>query len=260
MTSEFVRLEVAGPVATITIDRPKAMNALNRQTLRELDEAFTAVDKNADLRAVIITGGGEKAFVAGADIAEMSAFTKAQAMEFAEHGHAVFTRVESLRVPVIAAVNGFALGGGCELVLACDFAYASEKARLGLPEVTLSVIPGFGGTQRLTRLVGRQRAKELIFTGNMIDAQRAKEIGLVLDVLLADKLMEHCREVANTIAKRGPLAVTQAKRAIDQGADLELSAGNAIERGSFSVLFGSGDQREGMAAFLDMRAPAFKAI
>ncbi len=257
MGSEFVRVEIDGAVATVFIDRPKALNALNQQVLRELDAALTQLDQTPALRAAIITGGGEKAFVAGADIAEMSAFTLEQAKAFAEHGHAVFTRIESLKIPVIAAVNGFALGGGCELMLACDMAYASEKAKLGLPEVTLSVIPGFGGTQRLTRLVGRQRAKELIFTGNMIDAARAKEFGLVLDVVPADKLMAHCLEVAQTIAKRGPLAVTQAKKAIDAGADLELHRGNALERQGFANLFGSADQREGMAAFLAKRAPAF---
>ncbi len=255
---EFVKLELDGAVAVITIDRPKALNALNKQVLSELSDAVGQVAANQHTRALIITGGGEKAFVAGADIAEMAAFSSAEAMSFGELGHRVFTALEHLPIPVIAAVNGFALGGGAELALACDFIYASEKAKFGLPEVTLAVIPGFGGTQRLTRLVGRARAKELILTGEMIDANKAKEIGLALEVVAPSELMVHCRKVASSIAKRGPLAVTQAKRVIDQGADVELSAGNALERDGFAKLFGTADQREGMAAFLAKRAPEFK--
>jgi enoyl-CoA hydratase len=255
---EFIMLVVEGPVAVITIDRPKALNALNRQVLSELEQAVKQVAADGALRALIVTGGGEKAFVAGADIADMAAMSAAEALAFGELGHRVLDSLEALSIPVIAAVNGFALGGGCELALACDFIYASEKAKFGLPEVTLAVIPGFGGTQRLTRIVGRARAKEMIFTGDMIDAAKAKELGLALDVLPAADLLAHAKKVAATIAKRGPLAVAKAKRAIDGGADVSLRAGNQIEREAFAALFGSADQKEGMAAFLAKRPAEFK--
>jgi enoyl-CoA hydratase len=211
----------------------------------------------SETRVLIITGGGEKAFVAGADIAEMSGMTAGQAREFAALGHRVFQLLEALPQATIAAVNGFALGGGCELAAACDLVYASEKAKLGLPEVTLGIIPGFGGTQRLTRLLGRGRAKEIIFTGEMIDAAKACDVGLVLEVLPADKLMEHCRAVAGKLLKRGPLAIAQAKRVIEHGADADLRIGNELERQAFAVLFGSEDTREGMKAFLEKRPPRF---
>ena len=255
---DFVKLELDGPIAVITIDRPKALNALNRQVLTELSDAIGQVSANKSMRALIVTGGGEKAFVAGADIAEMSALTTAESQAFAELGHRVLDSLEHLSIPVIAAVNGFALGGGTELALACDFIYASEKAKFGQPEVVLGVIPGFGGTQRLTRIVGRARAKEIIFTGDMIDAAKAKEIGLALEVLAPAELIPHCKKVAANIAKRGPLAVAQAKRVIDGGADLPLKDGNSIERDGFAKLFGTADQKEGMAAFLAKRPPEFK--
>ncbi|MDP2271151.1 MAG: enoyl-CoA hydratase-related protein [Archangium sp.] len=255
---DFVKLELDGAIAVITIDRPKALNALNRQVLTELSEAIGQVAENKTTRALILTGGGEKAFVAGADIAEMAGLSQAESTAFAELGHRVLDSLEHLPVPVIAAVNGFALGGGTELALACDFIYASEKAKFGQPEVVLGVIPGFGGTQRLTRIVGRARAKEIIFTGDMLDAQKAKEIGLALEVLPAAELMAHCKKVAANIARRGPLAVAQAKRVIDAGADLPLKEGNSIEREGFAKLFGSADQKEGMAAFIAKRPPEFK--
>ncbi|MBJ6762155.1 enoyl-CoA hydratase/isomerase family protein [Myxococcaceae bacterium JPH2] len=255
MAYENIRLEKDGGIAVLTIDRPKALNALNSKTFHEMDAALKSLGD--DTRALIVTGGGDKAFVAGADIAEMVTITAAQAREFSALGHHVFQTLESLPIVTIAAVNGFALGGGCELAMACDLIYASEKAKLGLPEVTLGVIPGFGGTQRLTRLVGRSRAKELLFTADRIDAARAKEIGLVLDVLPADKLMEHCRAVAGKILKNGPLAVSQAKRVVEFGADQDLRAANELERQGFAVLFGSEDQREGMKAFLEKRPAQF---
>ena len=257
---EFVRLETEGAVAVLTIDRPKALNALNQQVLKELEEAISKVAHDSSLRALIVTGGGEKAFVAGADIGEMQNYTTAQALMFAQLGHRVLGALEALHVPTIAAVNGFALGGGCELALSCDLIYASEKAKLGLPEVTLAVIPGFGGTQRLTRLVGKARAKELIFTGDMIDAAKAKEIGLVLDVLPPAELLAHCKKIAGTIAKRGPVAVSQAKRAIEHGADLPLKDACELERQAFALLFGTADQREGMKAFVEKRAADFKGV
>ncbi|MEW6430459.1 MAG: enoyl-CoA hydratase-related protein [Myxococcota bacterium] len=255
---EFVRLEVEGAVAVLTIDRPKALNALNQRVLKELDEAIATVAHDTSLRALIVTGGGEKAFVAGADIGEMAQYTTAQALMFAQLGHRVLGALEALHIPTIAAVNGYALGGGCELALSCDLIYASEKAKLGLPEVTLAVIPGFGGTQRLTRLVGKARAKELIFTGDMIDAAKAKEIGLVLEVLPPAELLAHCKKVAATIARRGPVAVAQAKRVIEHGADLPLKDACELERQAFALLFGTTDQREGMKAFVEKRPADFK--
>lgn len=257
MTLELVKVAVEGPVAIVTIDRPKALNALNQQVLSELDTALGQVAANADVRALILTGAGEKAFVAGADIAEMSQFSIDQARAFAERGHQVLARLEQLPFPTIAAINGFALGGGLELALACDLLYASEKAKLGLPEVSLAVIPGFGGTQRLTRLVGRGRAQELIFTGDPIDAARAKEIGLVLEVLAPDALLPRCREIALKIASRGPKAVAQAKRAIRDGADRPLPEANALEREAFAATFLTQDQKEGMKAFLEKRKANF---
>lgn len=258
MGSEFVKLQFDGPVAVITIDRPKALNALNLQVFAELDAAITEVAGRAEARALIVTGGGEKAFVAGADIAEMRDYGTSQALAFSGRGQQVFARLEALAIPTIAAVNGFALGGGLELALACDLLYASEKAKLGVPEVSLAVIPGFGATQRLTRALGRQRARELIFTGDPIDAHKAKEIGLVLEVLAPEALLPRCHEVAKKIASRGPIAIAQAKRVIEGGADLPLRDANELERQAFAVLFGTEDQKEGMKAFLEKRPAAFK--
>ncbi|MCA2977720.1 MAG: enoyl-CoA hydratase/isomerase family protein [Myxococcaceae bacterium] len=260
MTLEFVTLAFDGPVALVTIDRPKALNALNAQVLQELDQALGLAAAHADTRALILTGEGGKAFVAGADIAEMAQYTPAQALAFSAKGHQVMARLEALPFPTIAAVNGFALGGGLELALACDLLYASEKAKLGLPEVSLAVIPGFGGTQRLMRAVGKLRARELIFTGEAIDAAKAKEIGLALEVLPHDALLPRCKEIAHTIATRGPLALSQAKRVIEAGADLPLKDANELERQAFALLFGTDDQKEGMRAFLEKRKAAFKNL
>jgi len=257
MSEVNVRLELDGPFATVTVDRPKSLNALDTRTLQELEKAMAELSRREQLRGVIVTGAGEKAFVAGADIAAMNGMNADQARHFGALGQRVMDVIAALPVPVIAAVNGFALGGGCELALACDFIYASENARFGLPEVSLGILPGFGGTQRLSRLVGRARAKELIFTGDMIDAARAKEIGLVLDVVPLASLLGHARAALERIAKKGPLAVRRAKEAIDRGADLELADGLIIERQVFSDLFDSADRREGMKAFLEKRPPVF---
>jgi enoyl-CoA hydratase len=258
MAYENLRLEVDGAVATLTIDRPKALNALTSGALRELEVALREVGQNGALRCLIVTGGGEKAFVAGADITEMAGYSTCEAREFAGLGHRVLAMLEALSIPTIAAVNGFALGGGCELALACDLIYASEKAKFGLPEVGLGLIPGFGGTQRLTRLLGRARAMELIFTADKLDAAKAKEVGLALEVLPADKLLAHCRAVAEKIAKNGPVAVTQAKRSVHYGADADLRTASELERQSFAMLFGTEDQAEGCKAFVEKRAPVFK--
>jgi enoyl-CoA hydratase len=258
MAYQNVRVEIEGGLGILTVDRPQARNALNTATLQELENALRAVATNSQLRVLIVTGAGEKAFVAGADITEMAELTPRQAGEFSGLGQRVFQQLASLPIPTIAAVNGFALGGGCELALACDLIYASKNARFGQPEVGLGVIPGFGGTQRLGRLIGPMRAKEMIFTGEAIDADLAKEIGLVLEVLPPDKLLAHCRSVAGRISSKGPLAVAQAKRVIGDGADRDLRAGTELERHAFSMLFGTEDQSEGMRAFLAKRAATFK--
>lgn len=252
-----VRVEVEGPFATVTVDCPKSLNALDTRTLEELEKAAGELARRTDLRGVIVTGAGEKAFVAGADIAEMQGMDADRARHFGALGQRVMDVIAALPMPVVAAVNGFALGGGCELALACDLIYASENAKFGLPEVSLGILPGFGGTQRLTRLVGRARAKELICTGDMIDAAKAKEIGLVLDVVPLARLVSHARAALERVAKKGPLAVRRAKEAIDRGADLELADGLRIEREVFSELFDSADRREGMKAFLEKRPPVF---
>jgi enoyl-CoA hydratase len=251
-----VRVEVEGPFATVTVDRPKS-GKLTLDDIRELEKAAADLAEREGLRGVILTGAGEKAFVAGADIAEMNGMDADRARHFGALGQRVMDVIATLPVPVVAAVNGFALGGGCELALACDFIYASENARFGLPEVSLGVLPGFGGTQRLTRLLGRARAKELIFTGDVIDAAKAREIGLVMDVVPLPNLLAHARAALERIAKKGPLAVRRAKEAIDRGADLELADGLTIERQLFSDLFDSADRREGMKAFLEKRPPVF---
>jgi enoyl-CoA hydratase len=257
MAEVNVRVELDGPFATVTVDRPKSLNALDTRTLEELEKAFADLAGHPELRGVIVTGAGEKAFVAGADIAEMNGLDETRARHFGARGQRVMDVIAAHPVPVVAAVNGFALGGGCELALACDFIYASENAKFGLPEVSLGILPGFGGTQRLTRLVGRARAKELIFTGDMIDAARAKEIGLVMDVVPLPKLLGHARAALERVAKKGPLAIRRAKEAIDRGADLDLADGLRIEREVFADLFDSADRREGMKAFLEKRPPTF---
>jgi enoyl-CoA hydratase len=243
-----------GAIATITINRPKVLNALDDTTLGELTDAFGAVTA----RCVILTGAGEKAFVAGADIAAMAELGPREARAFAERGHRLAALIEGLPAPVIAAVNGFALGGGLELALACDFALASANAKLGLPEVSLGVIPGFGGTQRLARRVGLGRARELVYTGGTIDAVEALRIGLVNAVTPPADLMPAARAVAEKIVGRAPLAVAEAKRAMRDGADAPLAQALGLERELFAGLFATADQREGMRAFLEKRPPRFE--
>jgi enoyl-CoA hydratase len=257
MTFETIRVERDGFVATVTIDRPAQLNALNSQVLSELLRAFQALRDDRAVRVVILTGAGEKAFIAGADIKEMADKTPLAGRAFADLGLAVLDAIESLPQPVLAAVGGFALGGGTEVALACDLVYASSKARFGQPEVNLGIIPGFGGTQRLARLVGRNLAKEIIFTGDLVDAQRAREIGLVSAVFEPAELLAKVRAVAEKIAAKGPLAIAAAKRAINAGVDLPLAGGLEIEKGAFAGLFGSHDQREGMRAFVEKRKAEF---
>lgn len=246
-------------VTWVEIDRPKALNAFNSQTLSELERALDEAAADPDLRVLVLTGGGEKAFVAGADIAEMSAMGPTRARVFSALGHRVFDKLERLPVPTIAMVNGFALGGGMELALACDLVYASEKAKFGQPEVNLGVIPGFGGTQRLPRKIGPMRALELCFTGDIIGADKAKEIGLVLEVFPLEELREKVDAVAKKILSKGPLAVAALKRVIIEASACDPRTANALEQETFGVLFGSEDQKEGMNAFLEKRQAKFGA-
>jgi enoyl-CoA hydratase len=251
-------VEAGEGVALIKINRPQVLNALNEETLRELQQALKEVEGRKDVRAVILTGEGDKAFVAGADIAAMKAMNPTEALAFSRLGHNTLGMIENLRQPVIAAVNGFALGGGLEIALACDFIYASEKAKLGVPEVTLGIFPGFGGTQRLPRLVGKGRAKELIFTGGMIGAVEAHTLGIVNKVFPADKLMEEVTKTARAIAQNGPVAVSMAKGSVNAGYDEGGTEGEAIEITAWANVFATHDQKEGMGAFLEKRKPQFK--
>lgn len=258
MSEELVLLEKTPPLATITINRPKALNALNSKVLSSLEQTLDRVNEDKEIHVVIITGAGEKAFVAGADIAEMSEMSPLEGTNFSRYGQLVFKKVQDLKKPVIAAVNGYALGGGSELALACDFAYASENAKFGVPEVTLGIFPGFGGTQRLPRLLGKGRAKELILTGKMISAGEAYEIGMINKVVPPDQLMDVVKEVAMQIAKNGPIAVSIAKGLVDVGYDIPLDDGCILESRSFGMCCATEDKKEGMKAFLEKRKPVFK--
>ena len=255
MTS--ILCEREGPLAVLTLNRPDKLNALTAELLGELDAAVTALSNDGTVSCAILTGAGEKAFAAGADIAAMLEMTTEQARAFSELGHRACSRIEKAPFPVIAAVNGFALGGGCELALACDFLYASDKAKLGQPEVNLGIIPGFGGTQRLARRVGIARARELCYTGDTVAAEEALRIGLVNAVVPHAELMTKVREVATKIASKGRLAIAQCKRVLYRGADVPLDVANALETQSFAMLFGTKDRAEGMKAFLEKRKATF---
>jgi enoyl-CoA hydratase len=245
-------------VATLTINRPAALNALNSTVLVELDQAVTALSADPSIRAVVLTGAGAKSFVAGADIVEMSGYGPQAARRFASLGHRVLGALEALPIPVIAAVNGFCLGGGCELALACDLIYASDTARFGQPEVNLGLMPGFGGTQRLARRVGAARAAELIYTARQVKADEALRIGLVLDVVPLADLLARVHEMAAGIAAKGPAAVRASKLAIARGLDAPLAVGNALEIETFANLFDTADAREGMQAFVEKRPAHFR--
>jgi enoyl-CoA hydratase len=258
MAFQNLTMEISDGKATITINRPKALNALNRETLREIKAAFTELENGGVVRVCIFTGAGEKAFVAGADIPELKELDLVSGKEFVELGHQTFAQIENSKIVSIAAINGFALGGGCEFAMAADIRIASEAAKLGQPEVNLGVIPGFGGTQRLTRLVGRGRAKELIFTARIITAEEALRIGLVEKVVPADKLMEEANKLADLILSKGPLAVQYAKEVINRGADLDLGNANGYEMTAFAALCESDDKNEGLTAFLEKRTAGFR--
>jgi enoyl-CoA hydratase len=244
-------------IATVAVNRPDRLNALDRRLLDELTAFFEEAAEKDGLRAVVLTGAGERAFAAGADIEELAALDAPGAKALSQKGQRLCDLIEAHPLPVLAAVNGFALGGGCELALACDLRFAAETARFGLPEVTLGIIPGYGGTQRLARIVGRGRALEMILTGAMIDAQEALRIGLANRVFPRETLLAETEAVARKIAANAPMAVRFAKEAVRRGLDGALAEGQAVEAGLFGVVAGTADMREGLRAFLEKRKPRF---
>ena len=248
----FVNYEVQGQVGIVTINREKALNALNSAVLDDLKAVIDGVDLDA-VRCLIITGAGQKSFVAGADIGEMSTLTKAEGEAFGKKGNDLFRQIETLPIPVIAAVNGFALGGGCELSMSCDIRLCSENARFGQPETGLGITPGFGGTQRLMRIIPVGMAKEMIYAGTQIKAPRALELGLVNAVYPVEELMPAALKLANKIAANAPIAVRASKKAMNEGLQVDIDKAIAIEEAYFGSCFESADQREGMAAFLEKR-------
>lgn len=248
-----VLLEKKGNIAVATINRPKALNALNSQVLEDLNELVELVKADEEIRALVLTGCGEKAFVAGADIGEMSTLTKAEGEAFGKKGNDVFRKLETFPIPVIAAVNGFALGGGCEISMSCDIRICSENAVFGQPEVGLGITPGFGGTQRLARIVGTGKAKEMIYGARNIKAEEAYRIGLVNNVYPAEELMPAAKKLASTIARNAPIAVRNCKRAINEGIQVDMDQAIVIEEKLFGSCFETYDQKEGMNAFLEKR-------
>ncbi|MEM4587792.1 MAG: enoyl-CoA hydratase-related protein [Candidatus Jordarchaeales archaeon] len=257
MSYKNIILRKEGRIARIILNRPDKLNALNPELIEELGKAIEEVKSDKDIRVLVITGSG-KAFSAGADVGAMVEATPLQAKEASLRGHKVFRMLEELDIPVIAAINGYALGGGCELALACDIRIASEKAWLGQPEINLGIIPGWGGCLRLPKLVGAAKAMELILTGDRISAQEALQIGLVNKVVPEDKLEEAVKELADKLANKPPIAVKLAKKVIRKGLECSLDAGIETENSAFSLCFATQDQKEGMRAFLEKRQPQFK--
>lgn len=255
---DYLLLAVTDGIATLTINRPTALNALNEAVLDELARVVPQIIADQQVRVVILTGSGPKSFVAGADIATMRDMEPAQARALATRAHQLYATIEASPKPFIAAVNGYALGGGCELAMACDIRLASETARFGQPEVNLGIIPGFGGTQRLPRLIGKGRALEMILTGEMVDAREALRIGLVNKVVAADELMAAATGLARMIAAKGAVAVQLCKQAVGNGLEMELGKACVYETELFASSFTTSDQREGMTAFLEKRPPQFR--
>jgi enoyl-CoA hydratase len=253
MTFDNLLLERDGAVAILTFNRPKVLNALNAALLADLEKALDAFASDATIGAIILTGSGEKAFVAGADINELAVLTPAQGKEHARHGQRIFDRIEHLGKPVIAAINGFALGGGCELAMACTIRMAADSARLGQPEINLGIVPGYAGSQRLPRLVGKGRALEILLTGDMITAQRAYEIGLVNQVVPAAELMTVARKLAATLASKAPIATRYILEAVNHGLDMPLAQGQFLETSLFGAIASTEDTKEGTKAFLEKR-------
>lgn len=257
MTFDNLLFERDGALAIVTFNRPAVRNALNGALLVDLDRALDALASDAAVRAVILTGAGEKAFVAGADINEVAALTSAQGQEFARRGQRLFDRIEHLGKPVIAAINGVALGGGCELAMACTLRVAADSARLGQPEINLGIIPGYAGTQRLPRLVGKGRALEMLLTGDMVTAARAYEMGLVNQVVPAADLMPAARKMAEVLAARAPIATRYILEAVNHGLDMPLAQGQSLEAALFGAIASTADTKEGTQAFLAKRAPTW---
>ena len=260
MAYDHILFNVAQGVATLTFNRPKVLNALNSELLAEFAHALDALRSDEAVRVLVLTGAGERAFVAGADINELATLNALGAKHFAQQGHAVIARLQELPLPVIAGVNGFALGGGMEIALACDFIYAAEEARFGLPEISLGLIPGFGGTQRLARLIGRNQAKELIFTGKMIDAAQALDLGIVNRVFAGPELMPGVMKAAAGIAAKGRVSIRAAKQVINSGMNVDLDTGCRMEVDAFALCMASEDAREGTAAFLEKRKAEFRGL
>lgn len=257
MSYENITFDVADGIATITFNRPKALNALNAALLKEFSQALDVIAADEEIRVLVLTGSGSKAFVAGADITELATLNSLQAKTFCRIGHEAIGKLQALAIPVVAAVNGFALGGGSEIALACDFIYASEAAQFGLPEITLGIIPGFGGTQRLPRLIGKNMAKEMIFTGKMVSAGEAKEIGMVNKVVAPEKLMEEVMKTAKAMAAKGKVSLRAAKEVVNRGMDVDLATGCSIEIDAFALCMASADAKEGTSAFVEKRKAAF---
>jgi enoyl-CoA hydratase len=257
MNLENIRYQLRPPLAVVTVDRPKVLNALHHLSMTELELVFTDIRENAEIRAVLITGGGEKAFVAGADIGELASVSAQEGEQLARRGQRIFNLIENCGKPVIACINGFALGGGCELALACTLRIASSSAKLGQPEVKLGIIPGYGGTQRLPRLIGKGAALKLILTGEIIGAEEALRLGLVDEVVAPDRLLPHAEQIALTIAGMAPLAIRDSIRAVNSGYDLPLASGLELEASLFGLACSTSDKAEGARAFLEKRAPSW---
>lgn len=252
-----VELKKENRLGFVTINRPKVLNALNAEVLSELDQIISNICQDKEIDVVIFTGAGEKAFVAGADISEMKDKSPQESYTFARQGQVLFQRIQELPQPTIAAINGFALGGGCELAMSCDMRIATDKAKFGQPEVALGIIPGFGGTQRLPRLIGRAKAMEIILTGRTISANEALDLGLVNKVVSAENLLAEAVNMAEAILVKGPYAIRQAKVAINKGLEVDINTGCELEGNLFALCFGE-EQKEGMSAFLEKRKPNFK--
>ncbi|MEJ2024568.1 MAG: enoyl-CoA hydratase-related protein [Deltaproteobacteria bacterium] len=258
MTYENIIFEKDGNIAVIKFNRPKALNAINPDVLKELNDALDDIESDGDTKVLILTGEGEKAFVAGADISHMVKLSPLEGRTFSREGQNILFRLEQLPIPVIACVNGFALGGGTEISMACDFIYAAETAKFGQPEINLGIIPGFGGTQRLSRLVGKAMAKELCMSGVMISANEAREMGLVNKVFPSEKLWEETMKTARLLASKGRVSMRGVKHSIDRGFDVDLTSGCYLEADAFAMCMASPDGKEGMSAFLEKRKPEFK--